>query len=107
NRLHLRIRLVLRKAPTVDVEILRIVTRNRLHLARETAYPPHKFSISNRIRRKLKRLRNHDLLWAVFWFIDDRRRVAGDHDWTLDFPTYFAGVLVDRDEIRRRMVLID
>src|SRR4030095_6827729 len=78
--LHLLARLILRKAPAVYVEILVVVPRNRLHLTRETAHPPHALAILNRVSRKLERLRDDDLLRTLRWLINDRRRITGDHD---------------------------
>ena len=46
---HLHSRLILWKAPTVDVEIFRVVTCNRLHLASQTAHPPNPLTVSNRV----------------------------------------------------------
>src|SRR5262249_28187889 len=41
------------------------------------------------------------------WLIHDRRRVAGDYNRSLDFPTQLAAVFIDRDQIRRGIILID
>src|SRR6185295_15546883 len=64
-------------------------------------------AVFDRISRKLKRFGDDNLFRALRWLIHDRCRIARDNRGPLDSPTQAAGVFIDGDQKRIRIVLID